>query len=120
MNPDFRFDKKRYNVLEVNKTNYENCNDHEFIKNITRGGRDVFQLTEARPYYFLSSGGYCYNGLKLGINVSFHVPAPAAPAKNASPTKASPHLVVLLLPPIVAAAIEALNGCFLFSFCTGH
>ncbi|XWS40926.1 hypothetical protein CRYUN_Cryun17cG0037900 [Craigia yunnanensis] len=53
----FNFNKHYFNVLEVNKTSYENCNDQSFIQNITRGGRDVIELTEARPYYFLSSGG---------------------------------------------------------------
>ncbi|XP_022144534.1 lamin-like protein [Momordica charantia] len=85
----FAFDKRYYNVLEVNRTNYESCNDKDFITNITRGGRDVFQLTEARPYFFLSSGGYCFQGMKLAVSVSERTaPAPApAPAKSgASPT----------------------------------
>ncbi len=84
---DFIFDKHHYNVLEVNKTSYEKCNDQGFIRNITRGGRDVFQLTEARPYYFLSSGGYCYNGMRVAVYVEVEAsetPAPA-PAKNVSP-----------------------------------
>ncbi|KAJ6960088.1 hypothetical protein NC653_038204 [Populus alba x Populus x berolinensis] len=84
----FVFDKHSYNVLEVNKTNYENCNDQGFIKNITRGGRDVVQLTEARPYYFLSSGGYCWNGMKVAINVEDFAPtpAPASSTENGSPS----------------------------------
>ncbi|KAJ6753105.1 NODULIN 55-2 putative-RELATED [Salix koriyanagi] len=73
----FVFDKHSYNVLEVNETNYENCNDQGFIKNITRGGRDVVQLTEARPYYFLSSGGYCWGGMKVAINVEDLAPCPS-------------------------------------------
>ncbi|XP_052191030.1 lamin-like protein [Diospyros lotus] len=79
----FVFDKRYFNVLEVNKTNYEQCNDQNFITNITRGGRDVFNLTQAKPYYFLSSGGYCFNGMKLAINVQNYISPPApAPAKN--------------------------------------
>ncbi|XAR51701.1 hypothetical protein NMG60_11006412 [Bertholletia excelsa] len=80
----FLFDKHYFNVLEVNKTSYEQCNDRYFITNITRGGRDVFNLTQAKPYYFLSSGGYCFNGMKMAISVEEYVdPAPApAPAKN--------------------------------------
>ncbi|CAL5369852.1 unnamed protein product [Camellia sinensis] len=74
----FVFDKRYYNVLEVNKTNYEKCNDQNFITNITRGGRDVFELKQARPYYFLSSGGYCFHGMKLAINVEEYVLPPAA------------------------------------------
>lgn len=75
----FRFDKHYYNVLEVNETSYQLCNDQNFITNITRGGRDVFNLTQARPYYFLSGGGYCFQGMKLAVNVEVYVPAPLAP-----------------------------------------
>ncbi|GLT56546.1 hypothetical protein SLA2020_295810 [Shorea laevis] len=81
----FNFDKRYYNVLEVNKTSYESCNDQGFIQNITHGGRDVFQLTEARTYYFLSSGGYCWHGMKVTVNVEtpLEAPAPApTPAKS--------------------------------------
>ncbi|XP_057481381.1 early nodulin-like protein 20 [Actinidia eriantha] len=83
----FVFDKHTYNVLEVNDTNYNNCNDQNFITNITRGGRDVFNLTQARPYYFLSSGSYCFQGMKLAIHVEVYVPPPVpvpAPKKSGS------------------------------------
>ncbi|KAJ9147574.1 hypothetical protein P3X46_029720 [Hevea brasiliensis] len=81
----FVFDKHYFNVLEVNKTSYESCNDQGFIRNITRGGRDVVELTEARLYYFLSSGGYCWNGMKIAISVEQLPPTPApAPAKSGS------------------------------------
>ncbi|XP_058727414.1 early nodulin-like protein 20 [Vicia villosa] len=65
----FVFDKRYYNVLEVNQTSYENCIDTNFIKNVTRGGRDVVQLIEAKTYYFISSGGYCFHGMKVAVNV---------------------------------------------------
>ncbi|KAE8678443.1 plastocyanin-like domain-containing family protein [Hibiscus syriacus] len=98
----FNFDKRYFNVLEVNQTSYDNCNDRGFIQNITRGGRDVFELTEARPYYFLSSGGYCYNGMKVSIDVEVPRAAPApAPVKNGSP-------------PLIAISIRVL--LFLISF----
>ncbi|CAN0924341.1 Lamin-like protein [Linum grandiflorum] len=73
----FVFDKHYYNVLEVNKTSYEVCQDQGFINNVTRGGRDVVQLTEARPYYFLSGGGYCWGGMKVQVNVTGDRPSPA-------------------------------------------
>ncbi|KAI3726136.1 hypothetical protein L1987_65933 [Smallanthus sonchifolius] len=73
----FMYDKHLFNVLEVNETNYWNCTDGGFIFNITRGaGRDVFELIQPKPYYFLASGGYCYNGMKLAVNVVEFVPAP--------------------------------------------
>ncbi|KAH7532687.1 hypothetical protein FEM48_Zijuj04G0048500 [Ziziphus jujuba var. spinosa] len=81
----FVFDKRYYNVLEVNKTSYEKCNDKGFITNITRGGRDVYEVKEARPYYFLSSGGYCYHGMRVCVMVQQLPPPPAsAPAQNAA------------------------------------
>ncbi|KAK4477594.1 hypothetical protein RD792_016830 [Penstemon davidsonii] len=87
----FIFDKRYYTVLEVNKSSYINCNDKDFIYNITRGGRDVYNLTEARPYYFLSSGGYCWHGMKLAINVEqqpIHPPNPSqSPHKNGAFTR---------------------------------
>ncbi|XWS30212.1 hypothetical protein CRYUN_Cryun24cG0097700 [Craigia yunnanensis] len=93
----FNFDKHYFNVLEVNKTSYENCNDQSFIQNITRGGRDVVELTEARPYYFLSSGGYCFHGMKVVVNVEIpQVPAPA-PVKNGSPSSNAGSYMVLLI-----------------------
>lgn len=81
----FVFDKHMYNVLEVNKTSYDSCNDRNFIRNLTRGGRDVVQLTEARPYYFLSGGGFCWQGMKLALLVQETPPVPApTPKKDAS------------------------------------
>lgn len=68
-----------YNVLEVNKSNYEQCREQEFIANVTKGGRDVYELKEARPYYFLSGGGFCWGGMKLAIDVR-QVPLSPAPA----------------------------------------
>ncbi|KAG5226965.1 lamin protein [Salix suchowensis] len=74
------------------------CNDQGFIKNITRGGRDVVQLTEARPYYFLSSGGYCWGGMKVAINVEDLAPAPApASTKNVSPPNILSRQMIVLI-----------------------
>ncbi|KAL5583097.1 hypothetical protein UlMin_015539 [Ulmus minor] len=72
----FGFDRNLYNVLEVNKTSYENCNDKDFITNITRGGRDVFNLTEGKTYYFMSGRGYCFQGMKLAVPVKEILTAP--------------------------------------------
>ncbi|KAK2652101.1 hypothetical protein Ddye_011957 [Dipteronia dyeriana] len=96
----FYFDKNMYNVLEVNKTNYENCRDQEFMTNISRGsGRDVFELKEAKVYFFLSSGGFCWSGMKLAISV--HQPPPPPPP---SPPPASSK-AASLLPPATASII---------------
>ena len=105
----FNFDKHYFNVLEVNKTSYENCNDQSFIRNITRGGRDVIELTEAWPYYFLSSGGYCFHGMKVVVNVEIpQAPAPF-PSKNDSPSSNAGSYMVLLILISIAMAYLVLS-----------
>ncbi|MED6107008.1 hypothetical protein PIB30_009856 [Stylosanthes scabra] len=105
----FYFDKRYYNVLEVNKTSYEQCIDKDFVKNVTRGGRDVVQLTEPRAYYYLSSGGYCFHQMRVAVNVvakdegkDHHTPtiAPAssAPSQNSASS-------IIIVPSIVIACI---------------
>ncbi|CAI0386903.1 unnamed protein product [Linum tenue] len=89
----FVFDKRYYNVLEVNKTSYDGCEEKGFARNITKGGRDVVELTEARPYYFISGGGYCWGGMKVAVNVEARpvslAPAPA-PSSHANDAVALP------------------------------
>ncbi|XP_008230821.1 PREDICTED: lamin-like protein [Prunus mume] len=88
----FNFDKRYYNVLEVNKSSFDSCNDQGFMKNITRGGRDVYQLTEDRPYYFLSGGGYCFHGMRLAlVALQDQQQLPPAPALAPSTNAASPN-----------------------------
>ncbi|KAM0010440.1 putative Phytocyanin domain, cupredoxin [Helianthus debilis subsp. tardiflorus] len=107
----FVYDKYLFNVLEVNETSYENCSDQGFIFNITRGaGRDVFELTQPKRYYFLSSGGYCYNGMKVAIDVVEFVPAPLP-----SPPKSGSYMIkginpLVLLIAIVVWAVSAHKG----------
>ncbi|CAN1170995.1 Lamin-like protein [Linum perenne] len=68
----FGFNKTMHNVLEVNKTSYDECRGDSFITNITRGGRDVFNLTESKPYYFLCSrSNHCsVMGMKVEVLVT--------------------------------------------------
>ncbi|CAN0923205.1 Lamin-like protein [Linum grandiflorum] len=105
----FGFDKSMYSVLEVNKTSYEACTEVGFIHNITRGGRDVFKLTEARNYYFISGGGACFNGLKVAINVEKHPPAPTpAPAKSSAPSQISTVHFAFALVAVLATGLSTL------------
>ncbi|KHN38430.1 Lamin-like protein [Glycine soja] len=85
----FGYERHEYSVLEVNKTSYENCIEKGFIQNVSRGaGRDVFQLTEFKTYYFLSGGGHCWDGVKVAITVTEGVasPTPAPSPKTGAPT----------------------------------
>ncbi|XP_062083598.1 early nodulin-like protein 20 [Humulus lupulus] len=113
----FGFNKYQYNVLEVKETSYENCIDKDFIKNITKGGRDVFQLTEPKTYYFLSGGGYCFSGMKVAIDVHGDRPTPApAPTANRSSTAVPPvpsmgHLTTPLLLILVVTSSLVYVDC---------
>ncbi|XP_022157364.1 lamin-like protein [Momordica charantia] len=89
----FGFDKHIYNVLEVNETSYESCNEKDFIFNITRGGRDVFNLTQAKPYYFLSGRGFCYQGMKLAVFVEESPPNNNSPPNLPKMSNLSPSIL---------------------------
>lgn len=92
------FNKAQYDVLEVNETVYESCNSQAgFIYNVTRGGRDVFQLTQPRTYYFLCSRGYCWGGMKLGVPVQKPQSLAPAPATAKSAASGPRHSLLMLL-----------------------
>ncbi|KAG7637598.1 putative Phytocyanin domain, cupredoxin [Arabidopsis thaliana] len=94
----FGFNRTRHNILQVNKSSYEQCVDNDYIFNITRGGRDVFQLLEPKPYYFICGRGYCLKGMKLAITV-LPQPPPSAPTNFTSTT------TPLIPPNAITAAI---------------
>ncbi|KAM0997072.1 hypothetical protein ACFX13_007059 [Malus domestica] len=99
----FGFDKRIYNVLEVNSTSYENCVDKDFIYNITRGGRDVFNLTEAKTYFFLGGRGYCFEGMKVAIHVQ-EIPPEQLPPNSANDSQSYVHNHITLLAMLAVAA----------------
>ncbi|KAM6576744.1 hypothetical protein CsatB_028581 [Cannabis sativa] len=111
----FGYNKYQFNVLEVNETSYEKCIEKDFIKNITKGGRDVFQLTEPKTYYFLSGGGYCFGGMKVAIDVVHSGPPPTpalAPATNRSSMAAVPSITGHVITPLLLILI--LTSPFLY------
>ncbi|KAF5184163.1 Early nodulin-like protein [Thalictrum thalictroides] len=86
----FGYQKNMYSVLQVNHTDYENCNSDNPVFKVTGGaGRDVFQLNHSITYYFISGGGYCYHGMKLAVLVQ-NPPQPPAQAPLPSPKNSSP------------------------------
>ncbi|XP_047337106.1 lamin-like protein [Impatiens glandulifera] len=104
----FVYDRNQMNVLEVNKTDYETCNSDHFLQNCTTGaGRDVVQLKETRPYYFLSGKGFCWGGMKVLIDVQNLPPPPSAQPKKSK--SASTNHPSFLLGLIVAAAAAVLG-----------
>ncbi|KMT17311.1 hypothetical protein BVRB_2g040050 [Beta vulgaris subsp. vulgaris] len=83
----FVYDRNQMSVLEVNKTNYENCNVEHPLGNYTTGaGRDVVHLNVTKHRYFVSGNGFCYGGMKLSVRIEKRPPPPtAAPVKSSAP-----------------------------------
>ncbi|MCL7034423.1 hypothetical protein MKW94_000652 [Papaver nudicaule] len=80
-----RINRQLYSVFEVNKMDYDSCSTDHPLYNISRGGgRDVYQLNQSRPYYFISGGGFCWQGMKLTVFVQELPPAPAAAPSTGS------------------------------------
>ncbi|KAI3862723.1 hypothetical protein MKX03_002015 [Papaver bracteatum] len=82
----FVYDRNQQNVLQVNKTDYESCNENNPIHSWTTGaGRDVVPLNVTKHYYFISGHGFCYGGMKIAVHVLNPPPPPkAAPIKSGS------------------------------------
>ncbi|XP_047323256.1 lamin-like protein [Impatiens glandulifera] len=109
----FVYDRNQMNVLEVNQTDYENCNSDHPLHNWTTGaGRDVVPLNVSRPFYFISGKGYCYGGMKLAVTVEKTPPPPAAalPAtKNGASSSSSQFMSFggqIVIPAVLAIVIN--------------
>nr|VDD33690.1 unnamed protein product [Brassica oleracea] len=96
----FVFDRNQHNILEVNKTDYENCNSDHPLVNWTRGaGRDVVPLNVTKHYYLLDGKGGCYGGMKLAVKVEKLPPPPkSAPVKNIGSVSVVTGLAQFMIP----------------------
>ncbi|CAH1454720.1 unnamed protein product [Lactuca virosa] len=56
----FRYQKTQYNVIEVNKTGYDNCTLDSAVGNWS-SGKDFILLNESQRYYFICGTGGCFN-----------------------------------------------------------
>ncbi|KAI3943659.1 hypothetical protein MKW92_017950 [Papaver armeniacum] len=96
-----RINRQLYSVFEVNKTDYESCSTDHPLYNISKGGgRDVYQLNHSRPYYFISGGGFCWQGMKLTVVVHDQLP----PAPTEAPSSSGSTSLSASLPGIFAIA----------------
>ncbi|XP_068334998.1 early nodulin-like protein 16 [Pyrus communis] len=66
----FVYERNQKDVLEVNQTNYVRAMLKIPFHNWSTGaGRDLVPLNEPRHYYFISSNGFCYGGMKIAVEV---------------------------------------------------
>ncbi|XP_057979146.1 early nodulin-like protein 17 [Malania oleifera] len=102
----FVYDRNQGDVLEVNKTDYENCNAAHPLHNWTGGaGRDVAPLNVTRAYYYITGKGFCYGGMKLAVNVENPPPPPvSAPPNEKSEAPRSTYRSQFVVPAVFAVA----------------
>ncbi|MFS7909981.1 putative Phytocyanin domain, cupredoxin [Helianthus anomalus] len=81
----FRYVKNQYNVIEVNKTGYDNCTLDGYVGNWT-SGKDFILLNKSQRYYFICGTCGCFNGMKVTIRVH------PLPSPTSSPVAAAEHL----------------------------
>lgn len=109
--PDFVYDRNQASVLELNKTNYENCiTDHPLHNYTTGAGRDVVPLNVTKTYYFASSGGFCYGGMKVAIHVEKAPPPPKAAQVRSGSTNVLTSFTGQILVPALFATSAVWNA----------
>ncbi|PIN00551.1 hypothetical protein CDL12_26947 [Handroanthus impetiginosus] len=102
----FVYDRNQMNILEVNKTDFENCISDHPLHNWTRGaGRDVVPLNITKTYYFISGKGFCFGGMKVAIHVENPPPPPtSSPIRSDSPRWLSTFRSQIFVPTLFAVA----------------
>ncbi|KAI3753744.1 hypothetical protein L2E82_25806 [Cichorium intybus] len=96
----FKYNAASDSVLEVSKSDYDNCNMNNPITTLT-GGDSFFNLNRSGPFYFISGNkSHCDQGQKLEVVVispktrRSHSAAPppggSSPVPNASPVSSPP------------------------------
>lgn len=101
MRAEFRYEKGKYDVVQVNETAYAACDASSPILSHSRGHNFVFRLNHTGRLYFICSRGYCWNGMKFSVLVQQPAVAPAPHASSASAAAA---------PGVWSAALAASLG----------
>lgn len=85
--------------------------DDATIHNTIRGGRDVFNLREAKAYFFLSGWGYCFffclcfEGIKVAVRIQEISPEPLLPnPAYGSQSYVYYHIILLAVLAMAASA----------------
>ncbi|KAI3879958.1 hypothetical protein MKX03_023103 [Papaver bracteatum] len=74
----FVYDKNRFTVLQVEKMDYLSCNQSSQVQNWSAGnGRDLVPLNETTQFYFISGEDYCFEGMKVEVDVMDPPPPPS-------------------------------------------
>ncbi|XP_074574705.1 mavicyanin-like [Curcuma longa] len=79
----FYYQPKSADIVRVDEDSYEKCDASNPISNYSKGRSYAFELNHTGRYYFICSYGYCYQGMKLSINVEPLSP-PSSPSSSSS------------------------------------
>ncbi|KAK1413137.1 hypothetical protein QVD17_34904 [Tagetes erecta] len=90
----FRYQKTQYNVIQVNKTGYDNCTLAGVVGNWS-SGKDFILLNKSQRYYFICGTGGCFNGMKVTIRVHKLPSPPAADSEHSGSSVAGISFMVL-------------------------
>ncbi|XP_058208063.1 uncharacterized protein LOC131321063 [Rhododendron vialii] len=92
----FVYNINHYDVLEVGRSGYDSCDDKNLLMNVTEDANNIFKLTEAKSYYFISSRDRCLQGLKMAINVNT-LPPPPPPTPQTEYSSANTCILNMIL-----------------------
>ena len=84
MRAEFRYEKGKYDVVQVNETAYAACDASSPILSHSRGHNFVFRLNHTGRLYFICSRGYCWSGMKVSVLVQPPPPPPSLPPASHS------------------------------------
>nr|CAB3483290.1 unnamed protein product [Digitaria exilis] len=86
----FTYTTGAHDVLEVSKSDYDNCNIGSALVTNTNGPTTI-TLTSGDHYYICSvaSGAHCKNGMKLAVSVGSGSGSPSSPSTPATPSSPS-------------------------------
>ncbi|KAK8953654.1 Early nodulin-like protein 1 [Platanthera guangdongensis] len=74
----FYYQSGMADIVQVDETAYDKCDASHPISNYSKGRSFAFELNQTKPYYFICSYGYCYQGMKVSV-LAHPLPPPSPP-----------------------------------------
>lgn len=99
----FYYQPKTADIVLVDEDSYDKCDASTPISNYSKGRNYAFELNHTGRYYFICSYGYCYQGMKLSINVE-PLSSPSSASSSSSSSKKSSASSSATVPAAAAAS----------------
>lgn len=105
----FYYQPKTADIVLVDEDSYDKCDASTPISNYSKGRNYAFELNHTGRYYFICSYGYCYQGMKLSINVEpLSSPSSASSSKKSSASSSATVPAAAAASPLPAAIAVSL------------